>query len=617
MALNLPSIDDLLQQVKRVVTRFPLTLFYVLVGTYLLFGLIDKEAFADDYIKFIMVCAVGLPLSLALALYAERKHAHKGIRLVYQIAGFLLLLTYYFSIGTYFDESEALQFSIFSITAHLMVAFAPFLVKNETNGFWQFNEILFVRILTAALYSTILWLGLSGALVAIDNLFDVNVNYKIYMKLWIFLAGIFNTLFFLAGVPDKVENLEQVNTYPKGLKVFTQFILLPLVAVYLSILYVYAFKIIAEWNLPKGWVSWLVIGFSVSGILSLLLIFPIRKNNENKWMILFSNWFFKALIPLLFLLFISIGYRISEYGITENRYYILSLTIWLFIISLFFIIKGFNQIKLIPVSLAIVFIVSTVGPLSARQTGIRSQFQRLVMLLENNSLISNGKLIEIANENTIEKKVKEDIISILRYLDDHKKLKLMQPFVDVSLDTLLMDTEYSYLSSEKGKKVNYEDLKYTNSYSKILKLMGIENEYFANSNELSDYRYIHLSVADSMPIKIEPTLSYLKEFDVYRSYSSLDETNETTKTKGFSFLLISDSDSLKLFKDGKIVSTLGLRSIVNKYSEFERTLPPDDLKVVLTSNEHNIVLYFKQIVGNFSNGKLEITSVNGIIMWNE
>jgi hypothetical protein len=582
-----------------------------------LIDLVDNDVFTDDYIKIIMVCAIGLPFSLALALYAERRHIHKGIRFIYQIVGFILLLAYYFSIGKYFDQSEALQFFILSITAHLMVAFAPFLVKNETNGFWQFNEILFVRILTAALYSGILWIGLSGALVAIDNLFDVSVSYKIYMKLWIFLAGIFNTLFFLAGMPENVENLEQINKYPKGLKVFTQFILLPLVVVYLSILYIYAFKIVVEWNLPKGWVSWLVIGFSVSGILSLLLIFPIRKNNENKWMILFSNWFFKALIPLLFLLFISIGYRISEYGITENRYYILSLTIWLFVISMFFIIKGFNHIKLIPVSLAIVFIVSTIGPLSARQTGIRSQFQRLVMLLENNNLVSNGKLIEITNEGTIDKKVKDDIISILRYLDDHKKLKLMQPFVDVSLDTLLMDIEYNYLRAEKGEKVNYEDLKYTNSYTKILKIMGIQNEYFANSNEISDYRYINLSAADSIPIKIEPNLMYLKEFDVFRNYSSLDETNEITQTKGFSFHLKSDSDSLKLFKDGKLLSIIGLRSIVNKYSESERTLPPDDLKITLNNNNQSIVLYFKQIVGNFSKDKLEITSVNGIIMWNE
>jgi hypothetical protein len=89
------------------------------------------------------------------------------------------------------------------------------------NALWQFNKSLFIRVLTSALYSGVLFAGLALAMLAVDKLFDININEKYYLDLWVVSAGIFNTWFFLSGVPSTISSLEDVTDYPKGLKIFT------------------------------------------------------------------------------------------------------------------------------------------------------------------------------------------------------------------------------------------------------------------------------------------------------------------------------------------------------------------------------------------------------------
>jgi len=64
------------------------------------------------------------------------------------------------------------------------------------------------------------------------------------------LAALFNLWVFLAGVPRDFVALKQEGPYPRGLTVFTQFVMLPLVALYLSILSAYLLRIVVRWELP-------------------------------------------------------------------------------------------------------------------------------------------------------------------------------------------------------------------------------------------------------------------------------------------------------------------------------------------------------------------------------
>jgi len=65
---------------------------------------------------------------------------------------------------------------------------------------------------------------------------------------------------------------------------FLFFALIPLVLLYIIILYAYSFKIIFQWELPKGWVSYLVTALALLGFLVQVIINPIQ-NTVKSWMI--------------------------------------------------------------------------------------------------------------------------------------------------------------------------------------------------------------------------------------------------------------------------------------------------------------------------------------------
>ena len=116
--------------------------------------------------------------------------------------------------------------------------------------------------------------GAAIALAALDKLFGVDVPGTGYLRLWFTFGFVFNTWFFLGGVPRDFAALEASRDYPAGIKAFTQYVLLPIVAVYLVILTAYLVKVLPTWNWPSGWIGWLVSSVAAAGILSLRLVHP-------------------------------------------------------------------------------------------------------------------------------------------------------------------------------------------------------------------------------------------------------------------------------------------------------------------------------------------------------
>jgi len=439
MRLNLPSVNSLFKDAITTAKRFPLVLLSAIAGsavTIHYFDAIDTYYKADQYeylVRIILTCTLGLTLFFSINLIAERKIIPVN-RFILELAGVAILVAYYFLLFKNFDLISTTRFVLLNITLHLLTAFAPFIGKREPNGFWQYNKIVFLAILTSLLYTYVLYTGLVIALIAIDNLFNVTIEGALYRNIFIILQGVFNTWFFLSRIPKDFNELNNSSSYPKGLKIFTQYVLLPLVTLYLLILYGYEFKIVFGWNLPNGWVSYLVLCFSILGILSLLLIYPVRNNKENKWILTFSKGFYIALFPLILLLFVSIGTRINNYGITEHRYFILTLAIWLAAISLYFLLKKESSIKVIPVSLCLVVFFSGFGPWGAFYVSGKSQLNRLTSILEKNNLLKNGVLITNAKKK-IPGADYDQVNSIIDFFDDRKELSVIRPYFSEKTDT--------------------------------------------------------------------------------------------------------------------------------------------------------------------------------------
>ncbi|WP_139922951.1 DUF4153 domain-containing protein [Hymenobacter sp. DG01] len=440
--MKLPSLQHLVSEATTVLRRFPLTLLcaFVLcgVGIYTQRLPYAEEAKLDWLFPALSTAVLGLTLTLAVALASERYRWPGGWRLAAAGGVVLLLVGWYVVCPATPNSVWRLRLFVLLVASHLLVAVVPYLPElrreADTPGFWRYNETLFLRILTAGLYSGVLFVGCALALLAIENLFEVKLDPYLYQHLFTVLGTVFNTWFFLAGVPQDFAALEQEATYPKGLKVFTQFVLLPLVVLYLGILYAYLGRILVQWELPKGWVSILVLALAVAGILALLLIHPIRHAAENTWIRTFARWFYRALFPLLGLLAVAIGIRIRAYGITEERYFVLVLAAWLLVMATYFLVRKGQGIIWIPASLALVALLSAAGPWGAFAVAERSQLSQLREISARYKLLKDGKL-DGAGQRVpkLPFAVRQRLTSIVDFFAKREAVDKLQPLFAASL----------------------------------------------------------------------------------------------------------------------------------------------------------------------------------------
>lgn len=490
-AMKLPSLHSLYTSAWHTFRRFPVAILLAIISSVLMMQAVeipyDQQDTRELLWKLVMSGYLGMLLFISISIFAEKKQYSTRQKILLNAVGLVLTGLYFLSIQHTQNELYLIRFSLFSLALHLLISFIPFLSKGEINGFWQYNKTLFIRFLTSALYTGVLYLGLLLALYALENLFLVPISSNTYANLWFALAGIFNTWFFLAGMPEDFSALDARTEYPKGLKIFTQYVLIPLITVYLIILYAYGIRIILLWDWPQGWVSYLIIGFSVAGILSLLLIYPIRYREENKWMNLFSRVFYAALFPLIIILFLAIQRRVSEYGITEPRYFVLLIAFWLFLVALYFLFSKKKNIKLIPISLFVFVVLSSYGPLSAFSVTLASQKSRFEQLLTRNNLLDNGKIQPA--KDSISFSDRKQISSIVSTLLSRYGTDPLQPYFNQNLDSLMQldkDQTAYYSSSRERAVVALMNMPYVSEYA-------LENEaaLMTNYYAKADKRAVH------------------------------------------------------------------------------------------------------------------------------
>lgn len=484
--MKFPNIQYLITKAKESFIAYPATIISAFIAVSISVYLVEFESEIHNkfpYINAILTFALAIPLCFCSTIIQSKIKKNKY---VVDIICSLILILIYFSLPnqeTTFNTSiPYIRYAIFNVIAHLLVSFVFFLKKGELNGFWNYNKTLFIRLCTSVLYSGFLYLGIVLALTALHLLFDIDIDGETYFQIFIIVIGLFNTWFFVTGISKDTASYNSIHEYPKGLKIFTQYILLPLLAIYLMILYAYGAKIIITQNWPKGIVSYLITIVSVLGIFTFLLIYPYAKKKGNAWIKTANLGYYYLLLPLMTLLFIAIYLRITDYGVTINRYLICLFGFWVLILAIYFCLKKTN-IKFIPTSLAILLFFTSFGPWGMFSTGERSQSNRLIKILEEHQFIRDGKIINEViweqdsipifyskNKNievpVINDSIHNEIKSILDYLDDHHGMNTLEPLFKQDLK--------SYL------KVAADSIKHTNEARIFMKTLGLDYKHKYN-----------------------------------------------------------------------------------------------------------------------------------------
>ena len=449
--MNSVSGKTTINTFRFIIARFPYVLLCALVATLSALWMVVDHFEKAWLVKTFQAFYLGIPLLLSIDLFLESITPNPKLRRGLHISGFIFILIYYLLIGDPMDYAQLTRFVALVVSLHLLVSFAPFILDlNNQNGFWHFNQAIFNRLLISGLFSSVLYVGLSVALLALEQLFGLSVQPSFFYALGIITLGFFNTSFFLAGIPVDYELLSQKDNYPHRLKTFTMYVLFPLVFIYLVILYVYGLQMLFPFNLPKGWVAYLIIAFSISGIFSILLIHPIRNKAQNYWLRMFCQWYYLALLPLIILLFISIQKRIADYGVTESRYYVGLIAIWLTGIAIYFLFSRVKNIQFIPISLSVLLFVSSFGPWGAVAVARSSQLMRWHRIMKEYELLKEDKIdTKVSRNAQIPLNELREVEAILAFLAQRDQLQHLQNYFEADLDSLFRDTVSPFGNEEK------------------------------------------------------------------------------------------------------------------------------------------------------------------------
>ncbi len=391
-------IKNLLLTVRKGIERFPLTVAFAVVLTGCMMFLEYKGYnYPDEKWRFFLFWypSTGLLLSLSLSLWLEEHAGKWGYKVVAGLIhlawiGVSVLLMCNYKMTVYAPYKYVMMALIAALIVSLLVLS---FFKNKTDvAFWNFSLRSVGAVATAIVVSGIVCGGLELLIVAIDKLFGVFVSSHWYSNVAILCFCLLAPILVIQGIPGgTLKHDDEPILMPGLIENAVTKLFMPIAAAYLVTLYCYAAKILFTWQLPDGWVSWLVTASMAAMVILFMMVYPyIDKASQST-----SGWNRMAvrfitdrmpllMLPLLLLMSIGIARRISDYGITILRVYLVAFNLWCYAVCIILIIKRRAGIMWIPVSLVLTFAVLTLLPVNVSTCVRKNLTNKVNAILQEN-----------------------------------------------------------------------------------------------------------------------------------------------------------------------------------------------------------------------------------------
>ena len=562
-----------------VVRGFPvttvLTLFGVVCGL-----LVVGNPHNEMAVRVLLTAVLFFPVSIALQ--QMEKQSYPGwVKIGSHVLG-LLLLVVHFLFFSRFDEFVRDDFTQYILWFGLAVVFltiSPFLRKSLRGSvdYWEYNKQVVYAILFAFAYSALVFIGLAVALGATNALFSLNWDGEVWLRLWILCVGLLSVPIFLSKLPD-VSEVQQAEEFPKELRLLAGGVLLSLVCVYFVILYAYTFKILALNEWPKGVLASLIVGFSTIGLVTFVLLYPLSKL-ESRYRRIFII-LFVSFIPQIIVLFYAVTLRLKDYGLTENRYLLISFGIWLGLVSLYFLFSKSKSLKVIPFSLIVFLLLASTGPVSAFRLSERDQVNRLKTLLISKHILVNNVLVKGPHSLSIEET--GSIYSGLQYLNSYHGL-------DSISDFLPNDIRASNTHPCKRDERGCADLEQITTYIGVEYVPGGLESHYVSFNVLRD----------------TPRVLDIKGFD--RLVEDLGEVKVGSDT--YTFTIDKSGYEYKVLKNNFVISNVALKDLIDKlqksdYQKIQKGFTQEEMSITYSDGSIDMKIYFDYIT--LIDGRLEV-----------
>lgn len=578
--MKLLSLSEFIGKATEAFKRFPVTLIWAIVSTIIVVGLIEKDIsyLFEENNRILLVMILGVSWLIGSQFYIEQFKRAKQLWWIKIIVALAV-------IGVYFilppndravnGPTPYIRWGLFLLAGHLSLFFAPFLTTWHPKAFWNYLSNIIIAIGRSVLFSGVLFLGLALALLAVQYLFNAAIDEKRYGQLFVICLGIVNTWVYVSDFPKKIQHSIHMH-FNKATEVFVKFILIPLASLYMIILYAYALKIVLNWELPKGWVSYLISALAGLILLIQLIIHPIRITHESRLIRRFQPLFYWLFLPLLLLLYVAIFKRVSDYGITEARYFLILLAAFITVTMLYLIFSRKQQLRFLPMGLCVLSLLGSFGFWGAFSV---SKWSQMKQFKEVYSAFAK------ADTNTITREKADRFVSIVHYLDERGVLHKTKEITGYNPKEVFPDASPWNIGDEMMKKQG------------IIALVSPTN-----------YAFKHFNADDSKAINVEG-YTWMKTMYLTKDSSDRDYSHILNE---YRFFIHAENDAIQISKNQQKVLSLPITSL--RTSMFQRTegavyaIPPDEMMIQGENDSIQVKMYFEELNFYFNNNTYELQS---------
>lgn len=272
------------------------------------------------------------------------------------------LLAHYSTLTYYFIASTALVY----VTATLSIFIAPFWKNKDENAFWIFLFKNLKALVVAALVTALLLASVEALVFCFGALFEHEFDEKVYFYIFYFCASAVFPILYFSGIPAIEECHRETPALNKFATSTIRFLFVPVLSLAILLFYAYIVKFIVLWDMPQGMVSYFVSGFMLYMLALVTVLYPTRLAPGSTFEKKILKVFPAACIPLVAMMSVGLIRRISDYGISAERIYAVTINIFFYIIiAVFLIDKVKCKSRYIAIVFCAIFFVITDTPLSA------------------------------------------------------------------------------------------------------------------------------------------------------------------------------------------------------------------------------------------------------------
>ena len=585
------NVKKLLLHFKSGVERFPITIIlaflHFITGIYIA----EVRSFQSDEFVEVNLLLFGSIFITAMCEMLYEKYFYKQnrwlVRGIYSAITFVISIIFFVEYLRTNDYYNIYYFTLIPISIVLFLLI-PILKKKENKE--KYLQSVFSNFVITGIFVAVLWIGIEIILTTVNYLF-FNSGDSLFFRLttysfW-FITEVFGASLFLSLLKKPDDNLENYE-FPFIFNLLIKFVIIPLIIIYTGVLYIYMAKVLISMHLPKGLISHLVLWYTAFSVAVMILITPFTQ--KDKFFENFKKYFPYFSIPLIFASLFAVFQRTYQYGITENRYYVLISIFWLLFCMILYIRK--MNITGIFISLIACLVISVYTPLSAKNVSNFSQSQRLKRMLVKYGALKDGKISKITQK--LNNSEGSQIYTTIQYISDNStiaKLNFKNEKGEVystlgdlekGLDVKESWKDYSYRSDDEG---NYEERKVV-----TYKVKNIEN-----SEIISD-------------------IAGYDNFISYKNVYNEDPINQENESEKYKIILKNKTITINS-KDGTELAKINYEDAVKQIASKLRTLklpdtsdtvyevPQKDLEYIGTIGKINYKISLRSINDEIINGK--------------